>query len=201
MVFRKSSPSERGDTLVEVMFAIAVFAFVASGSLAVMNRGVQTTQRSLEITQVRQVMNDQAESLRYIQQNALAGDSTDASLWGTLLSSTYTEPSASPFGLNASGQCPSSAANLGASYHPFVIDPETMSIKNTNLFGDSSSVAYPQITHNTGGAFTGTYGLWVEAVQPVSTSNFVDFNIRACWDAPGSTVPVTLGTLVRLYVQ
>lgn len=201
MVFRKAPAAARGDTIVEVMFAIAVFAFVAAGSLAVMNRGVQTTQRSLEITQVRQSMNDQAELLRYIQQNALAGDATDAAVWGQLLSPSYTESSASPFGLNANGQCPSSAPNLGLSYHPFVINPETMSIKTANLFGNSPSVAYPQVVVDARGTYQGTYGLWVEAVKPPTGGNFVDFNIRACWSAPGNSIPVTLGTLVRLYVQ
>lgn len=201
MVFRRYGIA-RGDTIVEVMFAIAVFALVATGSLAVMNRGVQTTQRSLEITQVRQAMNDQAEVLRYIQQNALAGDAVDSKIWNNLIASTNTESTASKFGLNASNQCPSSRFGLGLGSHPFVIDPSTMQPETSNLFGDSGSVAYPQIVHDkTTGSYLGTYGLWDEAVKQQGTTNFVDFNIRACWDAPGGGVPVTLGTVVRLYVQ
>lgn len=190
--------SQRGDTIVEVMFAIAVFAFLASSSLAIMNRGIATTQRSLETTQVRQAMNDQAELLRYAEQDALSGGNSQ--LWAQLISNTYAEKDASTYGLLTDGRCPTRANQLGSDIHPFIVDPTTMKIKTTALLGGSSSVAYPQLVYNANGGFVGSSGLWVESV-PEESSHYVDFHIRACWDAPGSDVPSTLGTIVRLYAN
>ena len=192
--------AERGDTIVEVMFAVAVFAFLAAGSLAIMNRGIATTQRSLEITQVRQAMNDQAELLRFVQQDSLSGGNSYGATWKKI-TTDFAQTSASDFNHMISGdQCTQS---LGSGTHPFAlfssstssIQPETQNV----LYSDNGASAYPQVQVNQSGGYTGTYGLWIEAEKKSSDQNFIDFHIRACWDAPGSDVPVTLGTIVRLY--
>lgn len=186
---RMLSAIHRGDTIVEVMFAITVFALVSTGSLAIMNRGVETTQRSLEITQVRKSMNNQAELLRYAQTD-------NQSLWSKLTSSDNTQSHASAYGHLVDGRCPANTDELGAN-RPFVIDQQTMTIQKNGLLTPLDSVAYPQLVYKDG-VFQGTDGLWVEAV---THGQYIDFHIRACWDAPGSNIPSTLGTIVRLYAQ
>lgn len=57
---------KRGDTLIEVMFAIAIFAAVAIISIAMMNLGVANAERSLELSTARNELNAQAEALRFI---------------------------------------------------------------------------------------------------------------------------------------
>ncbi|MBJ58357.1 hypothetical protein CMN24_01415, partial [Candidatus Saccharibacteria bacterium] len=57
---------ERGDTLIEVLFAVTVFSFVVVSSLAIMNQGTAAAQRSLEISLVRQQVDAQADSLRFL---------------------------------------------------------------------------------------------------------------------------------------
>jgi hypothetical protein len=48
-------------------------------------------------------------------------------------------------------------------------------------------------------------GIWIEAVRSGNgdatqlNSGYIDFNILACWIGPGLSVPVTIGTVVRLY--
>jgi hypothetical protein len=52
-------------------------------------------------------------------------------------------------------------------------------------------------------------GLWVMAVESAKTTwsaiakadlpDYYDFHIRACWYAPASAIPSTIGTVVRLY--
>jgi type II secretory pathway pseudopilin PulG len=59
---------ERGDTIIEVLFAVTVFAMVAVGAMTIMNQGTATAQRSLEVTLVRQQIDAQAEAIRYIHQ-------------------------------------------------------------------------------------------------------------------------------------
>lgn len=59
-------PSPRGDTLIEVMFAVAIFGLVAIGTISLMNKGLATTQNSLEVTMARQEIDAQAEALRFL---------------------------------------------------------------------------------------------------------------------------------------
>lgn len=202
----KPYDSSKGDTIVEVMFATAVFAFLAISCMAIMNRGISMTERSLEISQVRQSMNDQATLLRFVQQDALANASSpSAAIWTKLLASASVQTKASTFGL-VNDRCPD-AKQLTTSAKPFVLSMTTgtnatVAYQNAAaklVNGSTTTSAYPKVIADTGGAFVGTNGLWVETVVPTGSANFVDFHIRACWDAPGSDTPTTLGTIVRLY--
>lgn len=64
--------AEQGDTIIEVLFAVAVFAMVGVGAMSIMSQGTAAAQRSLEITLVRQQMDAQAEAIRYIHQSYVA---------------------------------------------------------------------------------------------------------------------------------
>lgn len=66
MVKTLSTKVKRGDTVIEVMFAFAVFALVAILSIAMMNSGIATSERSLELVVARNELNAQAEALRFI---------------------------------------------------------------------------------------------------------------------------------------
>lgn len=64
--------TRRGDTLIEVMFAIAVFSVIAVISMSLMNMGVSTAQGTLEMTMARNEIDAQAEALRFIQNSYIA---------------------------------------------------------------------------------------------------------------------------------
>ena len=82
--------SLRGDTLIEVSFAIAVFALVAMISITIMNTGVTMAERSLENTMTRNEVDAQAEALRFIQNSYLsekeliASDQQYRDIWKTI---------------------------------------------------------------------------------------------------------------------
>ena len=59
MKFRK------GDTLIEVLLAIAVFATVMMIGLTAMNNGMSRALGSLQLTMARNAMDIQAEALRF----------------------------------------------------------------------------------------------------------------------------------------
>lgn len=206
-------PSERGDTIIEVMFAIAIFSFVAISSLAIMNKGIATGERALEITLVRQQINAQAEALRYIHEARVAmPDGPQADTWSEFLSDAYSQSEASRYGeLGSDGNCmvPS------GSYKPFILNARTATVWTGGVVAESGDTAgsgselhppYSQVVYRADdpGAVEAAYGIWVESVPsrlgPDSTEQpFIDFHIRACWAAPGSPVPMTIGTIVRLY--
>lgn len=197
----------KGDTLIEVLVAVTVFSLVAVGGISVMNQGAETAQRSLEITLSKQEIDAQAEALRFLNASYIASYKAGQS------SSSYSGQAkvwldiprvalASNFGITNTGKCPSRPSNS------FIINTRTMSLQPLGsteqpTVSQSLTPTYAKINFNSTAknVIDSVDGLWVEAVRggTVASAGYVDFNIRACWDSLGSIVPVTLGTIVRLY--
>ena len=67
----------KGDTLVEVMFAIGIFSLVAITITSVLMSGTSNMQTSLETTMARNEIDAQAEALRFIHQGYIAEKSDE----------------------------------------------------------------------------------------------------------------------------
>lgn len=204
----------RGDTLIEVLFATAIFSLVAVGGLSIMNQGAATSQRALEITLVRNEVDSQAEALRFLNASYIAAYQSGAGgsapsviltgparqwqiMQGDIINTDNTK--ASDFGLTNTGTCP--VAPTGS----FIIDAKNAMFILPTSNKLKSAITFSQAVY-TSGSLSEADGIWIEAVRPktVTTNNqsnagYIDFNIRACWDSPGQSAPVTIGTIVRLY--
>ena len=82
--------TKRGDTLIEVMIAIAIFSFVTVLTVAMMNTGLASAERSLEVVTARNELNAQAEALRFIHSS---------------YASELTLPRCDAMGSDTSGKC------------------------------------------------------------------------------------------------
>jgi len=200
-----------GDTLIEVLFAVAIFSLVAVGGLSIMNQGLSTAQRSLEITLVRQEINSQAETLRFLNASYNAAyrpgttiadypSTTPARQWAIMLSVTNTK--VSDFGLTPAGTCP------GLTDHPgsFILNTHSAKFVSLSTSNFEKAKTFAKVNYDIAGNVSLVDGVWVEAIRSViplgynqDNADYIDFHIRACWDSPGQSVPVTLGTIVRLY--
>ena len=209
------SLSKTGDTIVEVMFSFAVFGLIAIMGLHVMQKGIALTQTALEINLARNQMNSQAEALRFLNASYLydlANNETSANsdLWNDVVKLSVTpvadytkltdengcvlvsKLNSNAFALNPRGGysiVPSSNIKIAAVYPRLI-------------FGDSL-IDNNQIVKSAN--LKAVEGIWVEvaknnSVIPTPTNTFYDFHIRACWQAASSNVPITLDTIVRLYV-
>ena len=188
---------QRGDTIVEVLFAITIFSLVAVGGLSIMNQGTLISQRALEVTLVRQQMDAQAEALRYLNAAHVAsfGQGTPAAgsaaeQWSVATSDARIRSQPSPFGTTCTPP-----------QRSFVVNTATARVV-TSGFVPATTFAQIRYDETTPTVINGIDGLWVEAVRSsggAGVSQFVDFHIRACWDSPGQATPMTLGTIVRLY--
>ena len=130
----------RGDTLVEVMFAVGIFGLVAVSAISLMNRGLYSAQGALEISMARNEIDAQAEALRFIH-NAYVSEqdgSTEiySKLWQEIKDLAYT-PSTLPENF-FSGYNDIPCGNIyynddGENYLPsksFVINPRLLSSDN-----------------------------------------------------------------------
>lgn len=63
---------KRGDTLIEVIFAISIFSLVAILSIVAMNSSINTAQATLEVTMARNEIDAQAEAIRFIHNSYLS---------------------------------------------------------------------------------------------------------------------------------
>ena len=189
---------QRGDTIIEVLFATTIFSIVAIGGLAIMNQGTAIAQRSLEISLVREQIDAQTDALRYLNQAYIAdygrnGAATE--LWNkTIFDNAVTQ--ATPFtSMVVNNKCTLPTP----SERPFALNVQKLDI--TPLLTVSADTAtYAQVRYDT--ATVAAQGIWIQAVRsPIvaGQTGFYDFHIRACWSSPGEEVPVTLGTIVRLY--
>ncbi len=243
---------KKGDTLIEVTFAIAAFALVSILTINVMNSGLNKAQAALELTQVRNEMNAQAEAIRFIhnsftleRERSREEDQQYRNLW--MLLSRQKNGTLSPDAVvNDPEDIPKLAVNRSCQeiydgmddgiYRAFLIntrliDPSQSSdLRKTIITTKSSPDRFIPTTLNARVVYglnsssdrnsdeelaeDGFYqeiasaeGIFIVAARDEtdnarsmsSTPEFFDYHIRACWVAPGDTVPTTIGTIMRLY--
>lgn len=170
---------DRGDTLIEVIFATAVLALIIVIALSIMNKGTLQTQRAVEGTFVRQEIDSQTEMLRFARDSYVNKDTGADTLWNSILAKRV--GSVMSFdSIKTSGCVPSGAG-------PFYLQTTGTSLSVQTSF--SAPVTY---------AAAGK-GIWIEATPIAPNAGYVDFYLYACWDSPVGTDKATSGTIVRLY--
>lgn len=191
--------AERGDTIIEVLLAITVFSLVAVSAIAIMNQGVNTTQRALEITLVRQQIDSQIEALRAAHQAYPTLDVAKraGSKWKTITDTVNASPDEDP--VVGEGECPETGQLGGGAFALNPLTGQLLSSSNIRSITDSNAPPYAQFS---GG---NVYGLWIKGKVKKSDDTVFpdayDFRVRACWQAAGmtTTTPMWIETDVRLY--
>jgi type II secretory pathway pseudopilin PulG len=210
---------QRGDTIVEVLFAVTVFSLVAVGGLSLMNQGAAMAQRSLEIGLVRDQMDAQADALRFMHNAYVANfgqqGSVATDIWNEV-TTKHAVTKAQAFSDISDGRTCRLAPSANASSSSSDGAPYALDIRKLDTAGSSpvmtlnqannidTTATYSQIRYPLNGSFDPAKpeGIWVQAVSSPSIGGklgYYDFHIRACWLTPGQLAPVTLGTIVRLY--
>ena len=150
------SLKKRGDTIIEVMMAIAIFAILSVITINLMNSGINNAQRTLEITMARNEIDSQAEALRYIHQSYIAERQLDRSssefrtLWDKLRDIAKSEKELEtdehdpiPFDINQISSCDEAykgKAGMVEAFNAFVL--------NTRLILPDSGTVYDGNTYS-----------------------------------------------------
>ncbi|MCA9338470.1 hypothetical protein KC949_02840 [Candidatus Saccharibacteria bacterium] len=216
--------NDRGDTIIEVLFAITIFSLVSIGGLSLMNQGTAMAQRSLEIGLVREQIDAQADALRYLNHAYIAdygknGRATEA--WKQVIEeNAIKSDSLQKYGdISDGAKCHYPGSDV------FALDTTKLNFDATRgvdggqtpiLRGIQDALTYPMIRYDPRNDTQPPTpeGIWIQAVRwPDTTTDsekdikndsakrpgFYDFHIRACWLSPGLSTPLTMGTIVRLY--
>jgi len=187
--------SQRGDTLIELVLAFAIFSISAVSALAIMNRGIALSQHSLEATLVRQQMDGQAETIRYLRD-------TSNPLWDTLKNRADDSIKIAPL---APTTCPqaSDIASVANSLHGFFMARDTSTNEFVIVDVDATNFSQPSSYAYVDRDNSHAYGVWLQVAKAEDGNHAIkayDVYIHACWDSVAMTnVPATLGTIVRIY--
>jgi type II secretory pathway pseudopilin PulG len=208
MLAHLRSRRQAGDTIIEVLFAVTVFSLVVVLAISIMNQGTASARRTFEIAQVREEIDAQAETLRFLHESYVNVYST-----GITFSDDENSPAkeydkiintVQATGRTAASQfteltsCPSPAPE-GA----FALNTRTAQVRVDTSTLQRATANYAQVTYPAEENSPGTFrGIWIEGIRTLPTGasvGYIDFHIRACWLAPGLTRPMSMGTIVRLY--
>lgn len=199
---KKFSQNRSGDTIVEVILSFAIFTLVSLGTYGVINISLSTTRESLNISVVRNLVDSQATSLRFIQNAYITtyspgsdSDNVPASQWKHLteyIKSKNPRGNITDFNSRTITSCPDIPNNS------FIMNPKKSSFIEYSDSSMKKSSGVSELVFDESDNMT-SYGVWIEADRS-STSRpaFIDFYIRACWSGSGSN-PNIIGTIVRLY--
>ena len=200
------------------MLAVTVFSLVSVGVYVIMNRSVNSLQTSLEVTLVRQQMDAQVEMIRMIYSQAREAEIPAAiNNWQNVITASSMVSSSVP-SLPDLIQDDIRCVDPPTS-NRFIIHPNTgvavgggssavfrradittpVSLNPVPYASVSVAAGDPSIVH--------ANGIWIQVVRGGSSipgqpdyPQYYDFHVRACWSSAGdSTVPVTLGTITRIY--
>ena len=172
---------KKGDTLIEVLFAMAVFSFLSITTISLMNQTTASAQGNLESTQARNLINQQAEIIRfaheaYINDN---GNTDYAGLWNNI--SGRTVSSGEVVNLSDVTSC-----DIDLPDNAFAINASSFDIISASPIADAAPSA--------------DNGFWIYAVEGGDSNNgYYDFYFQTCWYAPGRNNPTTIDTVIRLY--
>lgn len=181
----------KGDTVIEVLFAITIFSLIAVGGLSIMNQGLSIAQRSLEIGLVRQQIDAQADALRYLSRAYAIdygknGEATQ--LWNDIVVAHSTPASigAQAFdtvGINGACHIPSDSADNSSDRYTgnaFALDLGNSSNLDTEgnivsslttgevLSPTSNTVTYARINYDASPDLSPpprAEGIWIQAVE------------------------------------
>lgn len=174
--FQRKLKNERGDTLIEVMLAIAVLGLVVVSCMSIMNRANRGMLDAVERTAVRADINSQTELLNYSRDYRAIVNVWDEIKENNLLDSASA----------AGGNCSVSDKSFYISRSA----DDQISIKSGSDVKGENKISR---------AVPGN-GIWIDAVAVTGGATpYIDFYIKACWTRLENDITASSSTIVRLY--
>ncbi len=187
----KVSTSQKGDTIIEVLIAMAILSIVVTTCYSIMNRTYAYALVSFERTTTQAMLSGQAAMLRDAQTRFIdaKGASPASDDWNDIVGTDgFVKAVGSPASAATDTGCVPPESGVDA----FYFDPSA----DTTEPKDYTDMMYVrQATSPTYGD-----GMWIEGYKVTSGSgSYYEFYIKSCWDSPYGEVQQAMRTTVRLY--
>lgn len=203
--------SQRGDTLIEVLVAIAILSLAVVLAQSIMNHGQSIALRSVERTSAQSMMNSQLSYIRYARDEFMVDEtSAGGHMWQKIIDSSgfvlpeTTHPPVADY-------CLSDPARPASEQKMFYIE-ETIALADTTDTAPKFAAAlrpYPL-----GGAASTPLaasatpvagrGIWLVARSGGDKSNktdYIDFYVRGCWGSLVNAPYERTSFVMRLYAN
>ena len=197
-IFISKKEKSRGDSIIEVLIAVAIFSSIAVAALGIMNKGLEDAQSALETTIVRTEIDAQAERIRFLADSVSSTDVYDPQ-WETLTNNAI-EPGSSEYNTFINNYKTTDANGGAVDCNTIGSNGKVINIGNggnleiSDASSNSSSSGTPSSTDG---------GLWVVVVKSDQYGSsgepyYYDFYVNTCWVEPGSSNPTRLTTTIRV---
>lgn len=193
--------SERGDTLIEVLIAIASLSLIVTICYSVMTRGFAQGQIALERTTTQGMVSGQIATLRDIfsRHELLKQKGNEDPDWQKIVDVDGYSNSIDPDTLNTSLQSARLACSLGTANHKaFYFDPNAPTPTTPKSF-----ILTESGVHRVGSAPAYGDGMWIEAYKVDASGDdarpYYIFFVKTCWDASISGEEQSMVMNVRFY--
>lgn len=172
---------KRGDSLVEVMLAIALLGAVVVGIISIMNYSHANLQASLDRTRVQALMEAQLDAVRYARDQFVLNvpsPNPGRDLWTALATRIHSAPpNATVCADNSNSSWPGAKFAIVKSGAGFTVPAVAVAQRKSDL--------QPQPGN----------GLWVELGQ---NGEFIEATAKACWSSLKSAPDQEAKIVVRL---
>lgn len=182
---------QRGDTLIEVMLAVVILSAVTLGGFSIMNKGLGVSYGVLERTETRAQVSQQLELLTYIRDQyaqSIASGSGASAYPATLWTDIRNNRASNLAAANSTAPTSCTPSTIAQAFY-ITQNPDTTYKLTTYVPSTPATIPTPG------------NGLWIEAVPSPGTVTigYIDFYVKACWDAVVGGQKETISSTVRLY--
>lgn len=174
---------KQGDSIIEVLLAIAIFSAISVASLTTMNRGQANLEAALEETVVRSEIDYQADLIRFIYNGYISATSKYKGTWEQMIESQGGEKT-------IDSVCSNNKLQKGGK-GSFVLTSQDGDVEFFSKTKYAQSGGVPRASNSK----DEKSDIWVTVDEK---DKYYDFYINTCWYAPGSSIGTTLNTVIRL---
>ena len=183
---RKLINNQRGDTIIEVMFATVIISIVLAGAFGIASSALRYNQTATERTEVSNKIREQIEMLTYLRENR--NELADA--WNQVLAFEENggAPDPRPFYFNIFADPANPSGGL--------VDPATLGAGFVSEYTNTNPDPYAP-TDDTYAASIDIFNIRV-IPRLAPGGDYIDFTVRASWQGIGDVGNQDTGAVIRL---
>ena len=205
---------QRGDTMAEVVVALAVLGMILAASVAIINRSLLGVMAAVERTGVRGEVNTQVELLRYVFDRRYTDNlQTSKDILARIESNTVSADEIKDakctvkskgffLEINPDAGKITDITEVGPS--KVIMKPVSSTQEKQNVVSEANIFGAPHADRLKHNEVSPSRGIWIEGIKHKSTVDnlpgYIDFYVRACWTPFGANQDASAQVLSNVRV-